>query len=384
MLFSNSNMEFRQDQEEKVVRLKNIIAADPINWNEFLELDSELWVLSHEAAFDCSFSWILAHYPPPHVIKSLLERYQKFLFSNDVEIKSILNISLLESIPEVVQFIASRYSYIMNQPLDISGDVPLHRAQNGEIASIILQACPVSVGAQNHALELPLHAALLHQQHPDHIRLLVEQGVAMKVGGEEGCGGVLVQNSHGKSPFDMLNNQFETGIDLATLDNPIYETDRRMFNNLVTMVLAIRHVDRARASEFNVLHEIIRLDCPPSAIRMAQIMAPGQVSKPDEVGRYPLHLAAANKSCCRRVLDSLIWGFPRAVQLCDQSGKYPLHWGAIGGRPFSAGVETIYLGGPAVTCIPDKNGFYPFMYAASGNCELDTIYRLLRESPGSK
>mmetsp|Transcript_19573 Transcript_19573/g.28889 ORF Transcript_19573/g.28889 Transcript_19573/m.28889 type:complete len:280 (+) Transcript_19573:178-1017(+) len=276
MLFSNSNMEFRQDQEEKVVRLKNIIAADPINWNEFLELDSELWVLSHEAAFDCSFSWILAHYPPPHVIKSLLERYQKFLFSNDVEIKSILNISLLESIPEVVQFIASRYSYIMNQPLDISGDVPLHRAQNGEIASIILQACPVSVGAQNHALELPLHAALLHQQHPDHIRLLVEQGVAMKVGGEEGCGGVLVQNSHGKSPFDMLNNQFETGIDLATLDNPIYETDRRMFNNLVTMVLAIRHVDRARASEFNVLHEIIRLDCPPSAIRMAQIMAPGQ------------------------------------------------------------------------------------------------------------
>ena len=84
---------------------------------------------------------------------------------------------------------------------------------------------------------------------------------------------------------------------------------------------AIRHIDQACASEVNVLQEIISLKCPPHAICMAQIITPWQVSKLDKVGRNPLCLAAANNSCCGRVLDSLIWDFPQAIQFCDQSGK---------------------------------------------------------------
>jgi len=383
MLVSNGNIEYSQDQDEKVCRLKSVLSADPIHWNEFLELDRDLAVLSHEATFKCSFSWILVHYPPAYVIETLLERYQNYLFSNDEEIKIIVNVALLGSIPKVLQFIASHYSYIMGQSLGFSGDLPLHRAQKVETASIILQACPASIGAQNTALELPLHIALQHQQHPDHIRLLVEQGLTMNVGGKEGCGGVLVKNRRGKTPFDLLTHQFATGIDLAILKNPFYEIDRRMFQNLVTMVLAIRDVAPNHASDVNILTEIIRLDCPPQAVRMAQMMAPEQVSKPDKLGRYPLHLASANKFCCRRVLGSLIWGFPRALQLCDQTGKYPLHWCALGGRTFFVGgMDIIYLTEPSVSSISDSTGFYPFMYAASVDCALDTIYHLIRECPG--
>ena len=382
MLFSNSRFEYSQNQDEKVFRLKSVLSADPIHWNEFLELDRDLAVLSHEATFNCPFSWILARYPPTYVIKILLERYQNYIFCSDEKIKIIVNIALLGSISEVLRFIASHYSYIMSQPLDFSGDLPLHRAQKADIASIILRACPASVGVQNAVMELPLHNAFKHQQHPDHIRLLVEQGLAMKVGGKEGCGGVLVKNRVGKTPFDVLKKQFVTGIDIATLTNPLYEIDRRMFQNLVTMVLAIGNADPNSVNDVNILAEIIRLDCPPQAVLMVQIMAPGQVNKPDELGRYPLHLAVANKYCCRRVLNGLIWGFPRAIKLCDQSGKYPLHWGAIGGRSFAAGMDMIYLAEPTVSCISDKNGLYPFMYAASVNCTLDTIYRLIGECPG--
>ena len=381
MLMAESfNNNFPMDEEEKVFQLRRLISTDPINWNEFLRLDEDLGVLSHEA-YDCSFSWILAHSPPDSVLKTILSRYHTYLFSDVTKIKAGLDIALYCSATEVVKFIATHYQHVISETIDDdSGDFPLHRARKAEIASILLEAYPAGVARQNNEFDLPLHVAIQHYQHPDDIRLLVEQGMIRKVGGQEGRGGVLVKNRLGETPFSLLNKQFSTGIDIACLSHPVYETDRRLWENLRTMVYAIHDVDKDNAQNFNILHALITLDCPPEAIQLAQLMVPGQVRIADEKGRYPLSLAAAHTNCSRRVLDNLLGAFPRALHRFDKKGRYPLHWGAAGGRSFPEGTESIFSAD--IASIPDREGMFPFMLAASSkDGTVDTIYRLLRYSP---
>lgn len=382
-MLSQLNIQCAADQHDKVCELKRVLSEDPINWKKFLELDEELAVLSHQDDFDCSITWILSHYPPGYVIHTLLERYHNEVFANPEQMKKVLNIGLVSSIPEVVQFICSHYPYVLSQRLDEeTGDYPIHRAQKMEIASIILAADPASIGYQNNKLDLPLHCALYHQQHPDHVNLLLERGLAMHTGGDEGKGGVLVPNRNGKTPFDILKGQFQC-MDLATITSPIYEADRRLWQNFVSMICVIRGVNPRQAREMNLLHAIIELDCPPQAVRLGQIMT-GQVSKIDELGRSPLHLACANSiSGSRRVIENLVWGFPRAVYLADNNGQFPLHYAANGGRSFGDGIDIIYDANPSISNTPDRNGMLPYVLAANAGSSVDTIYRLMREIPPS-
>lgn len=377
----DKNKEQSIDQEhENFCHLKQILSHDPINWKAFLDVDREFdTLLRCSESIESTFAWILAHYPPKYVIHDLLHRYQSQLFSDQEKMKRILNIALGHNSYDVVYFIAKNYPFLMNQRLDNknSGDLPLHRVRDVDIASIVIQCYPAAVNVQNFALELPLHCAIEHFSHPDHVRILIEAGLANNVGGKEGCGGVLVRNNMGKTPFDVLNHQFSTGIDLATLGNPVYEIEKRMWKNLIAMIHAIRG-----AKDLLILHEIINLKCPSQAVRLAQIMLPNELSRADDMGRYPLHLASSQKNYCKVVLEHLVIGFPEVAHLSDCSGKYPLHYCTLGGRSFAEGTEAIYNAEPVIATVSDDDGYLPFMYAASTCCSTDTIYRLLRECPG--
>mmetsp|Transcript_12734 Transcript_12734/g.23874 ORF Transcript_12734/g.23874 Transcript_12734/m.23874 type:complete len:402 (-) Transcript_12734:68-1273(-) len=368
------------DLHENFCNLRRTLSNEPINWKEFLDVDREYDMLSrcNESFLESTFAWIITHYPPSYVIQDLLSRYQEHLFSNGGKVKSMLNIGLVHNSYDVVHFIATKYPFLMHQPLDNnSGDLPLHRVRDVDIASIILQRYPAAVSVPNFAHEIPLHCTIQHFSHPDHVRILIDEGLANNVGGMEGCGGVLVPNKMGKTPFDLLMHQFATGIDLATLGNPVYEIERRMWKNMLTMIYAIRGT-----KDTLILHDIINLQCPSQAVRLGQIMIPNEISKADDMGRYPLHLACSQKNCCKSILEHLMLGFKEVVHLRDYSGKYPLHHCALGRRSFAEGTELIYNAEPTVATIADDNGFLPFMYAASTGCSTDTIYRLLMESPG--
>lgn len=372
------NQEQLISQHENFCNLKRILANDPIHWKEFLEADREYDMLPKcNESFESTFAWILSHYPPRYVIHDLLHRYQHVLFSDGEKLKNILNVALVRKSYDVVQFIATNYPLVVKEGLDKSGDLPLHRVRDVDIASIILQCYPTAVNMPNFNLELPLHCAIEQFSHPDYVRILIEEGLANNVGGREGCGGVLVPNKMGKTPFDILMNQFATGIDLAILGNPVYEIEKRMWKNMITMLHAIRGTNNLL-----VLHDIINLKCPSQAVRLGQIMLPNDVLRADDMGRYPLHLASFQKSCSRLVLEHLLIGFPQVAHLCDGSGKYPLHYCTLGGRSFQEGTEMIYNAEPGVAATMDDDGFLPFMYAASTSCSIDTIYRLLRECAG--
>lgn len=275
MLSSLSIEKYSKDQHDKMIQAYAILSQDPIDWKRFLEIDQELAILSHQNTFDCSMAWILSHSPPEPVIHTLLERYHNDILNNEEMVKSILKIGLSSSITEVVKFICSYSSSILHKPLDESGDYPIHRAQKVDIAKIILEAAPETIGAKNHNLDLPLHTAFIHQHqhsHPDLVSYLIQQGKAMQVGGEAGKGGVLVRNKLGKTPFDMLNEEYALA-DLSTISYPKYTADRRMWVNLTEMVKAIKEDVGDGVMDAKIVDAVVELGCAPQAVKTAKIMA---------------------------------------------------------------------------------------------------------------
>eukprot|EP00558_Chaetoceros_sp_UNC1202_P001169 CAMPEP_0197261560 /NCGR_PEP_ID=MMETSP1429-20130617/84610_1 /TAXON_ID=49237 /ORGANISM="Chaetoceros sp., Strain UNC1202" /LENGTH=336 /DNA_ID=CAMNT_0042725831 /DNA_START=478 /DNA_END=1488 /DNA_ORIENTATION=- len=310
---------------------------------------------------------------------------------------------------EVVEFIATHYPQVLSQPLLLdninggeqdyenwnSGDIPLHRAKRMDIASILLRHYPGGVTHANSKQNLPLHEATMHHPHPELIRLLIQYGQTMNVGGMTGRGGVLVPNANGDTPLSILCRQISTGVDVACLVYPLYQTDVRLWKNLQTMVFAYKYGRVVSMNSgggehdritFHILHSLIELDgCPPEAIHMALIVNPSEVGTIDERGRYPLTLAASQSptSIPRQLLWTIIHPHPVAIHQRDgERGRYPLHWAAEAGRSFEEGMDLIYKEEPGYAAEADEEGMLPFMLAAcSERSSVDTIYRLLKCCP---
>jgi len=322
----------------------------------------------------------MSKYPPKYIVRAVLSRYHHYLFSDKTSCNQCLQSALSYSSVDTISFIAFREPQILGQTLnDSTGDIPLHRAGNTEIASILVRAYPDGVGIKNNDGNLPIHLAIIHYKSPDQIRLLIEEGKRQKIG--SGDGGIHVKNKKGETPFSILCKQVATGIDMAYITFPLFRSDLRLWENLNTLLIAYstNHNGPPTHRKFRILHSLISANCPQQAILMAQIIDPNQVKEIDETGRYPLSLAAGQQSCRRTIVQKLLNGFPQAIHEVDKRGRLPLHWAALSG---SEGIEDLLSVYPSALHFADNDGMFPFMLAAS-NAEnaLNVTYTLLRQCP---
>jgi len=176
---------------------------------------------------------------------------------------------------------------------------------------------------------------------------------------------------------------------------------------------------------FQVLHCAIELDSPPEVVSHAAALDPGRVKERNARGETPLHLAAAlagrrrserdeadidddDNDTASEIVDMLLnsrsFGSTQPAWTPDDKGRLPLHIAALSRMTFrrhlifgedGGPLEKILGAEPRALDVPDGDGMLPFMLAAvakdsndvsssgKGRDERDinTVYRLLRESP---
>jgi ankyrin repeat protein len=370
----------KMQSNNKVRELKRLLSNDPINWEGLLELDKELSVIP-SPSFRCSFPWLLSKYPPKHIMQEFLYRHHQYLCSDEDVTRECLKSALAHSNEEIIRFIAVHKKFLLSQVLDNSLDIPLHRAGTTEIASIISNAYPKGIGIQNKDGNLPIHEAILHFKSPDQIKFLIDEGKKQHIGTH---GGILAKNNRDQTPFSILCYQVATGIDTAYITFPLFRSDLRLWENLNTLLQAYSTNDNGVAlhGNFRILHSLISLSCPHQAVYMALVLAPDQIKEADETGRYPISLAASQKSCQRAILTKLLNAYPQAIHAVDRKGRLPLHWATVSGRNLNEGTQELIDADPTVLRLADNDGMFPFMLAATNmETSLDTIYQLLRECP---
>jgi len=370
-------------QKDRAAELNNLLSRETIDWKNFFALDSDddTFFAHFESRF--SFHWLLSKNPPIEFILNS-KKYCRFFFTNPKDcLIAALQLSSLESI----QYINLHYADLLTQTLnEDTGDLPLHRAQTVPIAAVLFETFPQSVIIPNKALNLPLHMAIMHFKSPDLIRYLISRGQRYKKAS------VLENNLKGQSPFSLLCAQIDVGVDVACISFPLFRADLRLWQNLNTLLETMTAIDSfkihqktstlACRGKYQALHSFISLSCPPSAICLAQMINPEQVHEADGMGRYPLSLAAEQRSCPGFILKRLMSFFPQAVLISDDYGRLPLHWAAISGKKWEDGLMLLFNRMPSAVSSPDNDGMYPFMLsAAAKDPSVECIYRLLRECP---
>jgi len=115
---------------------------------------------------------------------------------------------------------------------------------------------------------------------------------------------------------------------------------------------------RRNASDFYIVHSAVKLDCPQDLIRYIIETRPGEVSKTDEQGRLPLHIAAAARPVnspssdknddggnyhFKFMIDELLYAYPDGAACADRDGKLPLQLAIESGKYWvGGGVKSLY------------------------------------------
>jgi len=102
--------------------------------------------------------------------------------------------------------------------------------------------------------------------------------------------------------------------------------------------------------DFYIVHSAVKMDCPPDLIRYIIETRQGEVSKTDENGRLPLHIAAAvNRTDTRSsyhfkyVIDELLYAFPDGAAFADKDGKLPLQLAIESGKSWiGGGIKSLF------------------------------------------
>lgn len=373
------------EETTKLQQFKRLVSFDPINWDMLVDTDRYLHVIGSPSS-PHTFTWVFSKHPPPNTTHQLLSMYRQTIVSNPNILQECLRAGLKFSNVQVIQFIArlDEGRTVFGQTLDeVSQDVPLHRARHIQIASILLQCCPQAVSIQNIEGNLPIHTAIMHFKSPQHIKLLIERGKQQNML----HGGILVPNKNGQTPLSILSHQTATGIDIAYLTFPLFKGDLRLWENLNLLLQEAYSTDHEGTfvhgrHHFRILHSIISTSCPKQAVYLGQLLAPDQIKEADENGRYPLSLAASQKTSCRKeILKTLLNAYPQAILTLDSTKRrLPLHWAVASGRDLEEGTQELLNANPSALEICDRDGFYPCMLAAD-TCSLNTMYVLLRDCP---
>jgi len=90
-----------------------------------------------------------------------------------------------------------------------------------------------------------------------------------------------------------------------------------------------------------------------------------------------------NRKILKKIITKLLQLYPRAARIRDTTGRLPLHLAAEAGRHWDSGMSALVEAAPkAVNTRDIRTNFYPFMLAATAkNCDVDSIYGLLRANP---
>ncbi len=386
-------------RHEKILKLKRLMSSDPIDWEDFLELDKDLQAVI-TPSFKCSFEWLLRRYPPSSILCQLLKRYESYLFSSKQQNQQRNNISIKDlrkciktacclGNVDFIRFVAWKDKRLLSQPFPEElyftkyGNLPIHCAYNLEMARILVEAYPQGLRVANQfGQDLPIHKAIWHNKSVEHVKFLVIEG--KKQGLDHG--GLLRKDSHGHSPFSILCEQIEKGIDVANLTFPLYSDDLKLWEKLLFMLEEIYSSNTQQLGvDFKVVHALIESGCPNQAILMGLMINPVQIRQMDQFGRYPLSLCASQPSATnpKSTLLKILHSYPDAIRIPDYNGRLCLHWAAMGGRKLRDGMEDILNAYPGALRLADKDGMLPFMLGAASETDssLDLVYQLIRECP---
>jgi ankyrin repeat protein len=146
--------------------------------------------------------------------------------------------------------------------------------------------------------------------------------------------------------------------------------------------------------DFSVNHAAAAIVSPPQFIRCNIGLYPWQLSKPDEQGFLPLHLA------CKvlrpeGISDKFYWlkkdiaidqlyfrlipedrakdnpitiltdAYPKGASTLDRQGNLPLHLAILSGKGMIDGIQSLINAAPMALCTRNvEHGLYPFMLAA--------------------
>lgn len=141
------------------------------------------------------------------------------------------------------------------------------------------------------------------------------------------------------------------------------------------------------------------LGCPTQVLEYVLSAYPEQIKRRDVWGQLPLHIATGPTSWSRVTrrkykprerdfISTLLKVDPKAASVKNDLGRYPLHSALANRHTWSGGVDCLFQASPRVLVLRDPvTKLYPFQLASAPmrldpeGVDLDTIYLLLRSQP---
>jgi len=374
--------------------LADILDASPVNWDDFTKVHQSYPEHFSTLIQHLSLSEILNHFPPPNVVHELLDAHHDEILQSPIALlKSTLLSACSTSCLDVVELIAKNAPYILQLEIDLSGDIPLHRAKSFDVAIILLHAYPQGVGRGNRGGNLPLHTAVIEHRRTDIITMLVKEGLDQCIGGVSGYGGILIQNNYGEAPISLLYSQCRIG----PIENPLYGIDVRLWGTL-TFFLAIYDSQQhgiVTSTQFEIspmddeykfktppIHHLLSLNAPENVIELYLATESTHLDEVDDLGQLAFSRIIESQRYSDQFIYSCLQTYPKVASVKDRRGRLPLHWAVVTGRLIDSGLQDMIQCFPDALSVTDADGMYPCMLAAlnsSGTLEL--IYTLLREAP---
>jgi hypothetical protein len=367
----------------------NILNTDPVDWREFIRMHRMEPKKLSSIIKNSSLSEVLNHFPPPIVVHELIEaHHDEIIDCPTALIKFTLLSACATSCFEVIELIAKEVPQILELEIDLSGDIPLHRARSLETASILLHAYPQGIGRINRKGDLPLHTAVIEHRNVDLVRSLLQEGVSQL--GESNCGGIFVRNRDGKTPLSLLYAHFRNG----PVTTPLYGIDVRLWETLKSFIMVYDWQQRTvnvfrdemmfheEAMTTSFLHHLLTLQGPENVVELCIAADSATLGQIDVNGRVAISRIAGDRQYSKEILRLLLKYCPHMASVEDRSRRLPLHWAVACGRDLDDGLIDILNAYPSAVSLPDNDGLYPFTIAALNlDCSIDITYLLLREAP---
>lgn len=304
------------------------------------------------------------------------------------------------------------------------GETPLHVACSSaseDIQLVLIQACPESVRLRDKYGETPLHYAARNGA-----SILVLQSMLSVAPDVVGC-----NNHKGISPFALLSRSYARAKTREEL-----EYDDQFSSDFEVALLFL--CSQVIKPEFTPLvHAAAQTpSCPRSLLLTLMKFFPEHAVQYDHEGKTPLLHAATihffqepdswdeemdgyrNQECedeyvsinemnqieeqanffepykrldehltkepSNNLLLLMLHWNPQAARYADKNGRLPLIHALLHKKTWIDGVQYLVWAAPQVLETRDPvSHLYPFQLAAAENCDLDTIYHLVRSFPQS-
>ena len=281
--------------------------------------------------------------------------------------------------------------------------------ENTRAAERIINFCPKSLSERNEYGNLPLHSAVtrypnlpsvechgLYEMYgdlkPRMLALIIEESI--KRNHLQPCNLLDAlaqeQNISGRSVIDLIF-EFCKRTDYyyySDKHGPDFH-DKDVHCELLERFWQCLDICWSYSNEIPLLQSAIKLGVSTFRLRKIENMFKDSIQIRDRNGNLPLHEALENElqwdsSDCAGDLSTILYMNEEAASELGSHGLLPLHC-ALGKETYNwlGGIIQLVNANPAAVearCI--SQNLYPFMIAAKYGRDLDSIYHLLRLSPG--